>query len=406
MSASHSVPVWLLPLVALGLTACSPPAPLPNDAYIWQRKWTPALTDALRDQQQLVQRWRVLAAELETGPTTGQWRVMQPDWQSLRASQPRVVAVFRLNGQTARWDEAQALALIRSTLDQWQARGLRLAGVEVDYDCGTARLDNYRAFLGRLRAQLPPALPLSITALPAWLDNPAALTALLAVPDEAVLQVHAVRNPAQGLFDGPIALDWAERFAERTGRPWRIALPTYGTRVVWDRAGRLAGAESETPLLASAGGASRELLVTPAEMADFVQQLEKRRPAGLAGLVWFRLPTRDDRRAWSLTSWRAVLSRQPLRSTIELTQRQPAPGLYELWLTNQGNADALLPSAIRWPSRCMAADGSGGYALDYGKDGPFLHLKQPALLRAGERRQAGWLRCEQLDAAKDIHVQD
>jgi len=40
---------------------------LPQDAYVWQRKWTPALRVALNQSSDLVHAWRVLAAYSDTG---------------------------------------------------------------------------------------------------------------------------------------------------------------------------------------------------------------------------------------------------------------------------------------------------------------------------------------------------
>jgi len=47
-----------------------------------------------------------------------------------------------------------------------------VAGVEIDHDCATARLSAYARFLSILRARLDRTVPLSITALPAWLSAP------------------------------------------------------------------------------------------------------------------------------------------------------------------------------------------------------------------------------------------
>lgn len=38
-------------------------SPLPDDAYIWQRKWTPEVTGAMHASADLVHGWHVLAAE-------------------------------------------------------------------------------------------------------------------------------------------------------------------------------------------------------------------------------------------------------------------------------------------------------------------------------------------------------
>ncbi|POZ60277.1 DUF3142 domain-containing protein [Chromobacterium alticapitis] len=391
-----------LGLASLSLSACDHGTPLPNDAYVWQRQWTPELKDAIRDNADVVRQWRVLAGEREARPKQAEpWRYTEPDWPALLSSRRPVIAVFRLNGQAPPGNQ-DASAII-GRFRQWQARGAMLAGIEIDHDCASSRLPAYAAFLRELRRQLPAAATLSITALPTWLDSPA-LESLLAAPDESVLQVHAVMQPRRGLFDPEQAQDWAMAYAKRAPRPWRIALPAYGSRVVWDQAGRIAAVESERSLLIADGLAS-ELIAPPEQVMDFVKKMEAAPPRGLAGLVWFRLPTGQDRRAWSQSTWHAALARQPLFSKLEITATPAASGLYDLWLSNSGNADAPLPAALRWPASCLAADGAGGYALDYDAAGMLLRRVQPGLLQPGAKRRTGWLRCPALDPKKDIHVQ-
>ncbi|QEL55170.1 DUF3142 domain-containing protein [Chromobacterium paludis] len=386
------------------LAACSPRPPLPNDAYVWQRQWTPALSDAMRQSADVVSRWRVLAGEWEApSGQSARWRFSEPDWRALVQTRRPVIAVFRLDGQRPEWDAAAVSAAIAQRLDLWRVRGVNVAGVEIDHDCATARLPAYAAFLRQLRPRLPADAKLSITVLPAWLNSPA-LDVLLSLPDESVLQVHAVMQPGKGLFDPTRAQDWARAYARRTQRPWRIALPAYGSRVVWTSSGRIAAVESEQPLLTGDAMAS-ELVAPPAQVQDFVNIVEAAPPPGLAGLAWFRLPSRDDRRAWSLRAWHAVLARQPLRSELKLTAAPVSAGLYDLWLSNSGNADAALPAALRWPSACQAADGAGGYLLDYDATGMLLRRAQPGLLPPSAKRRVGWLRCPALNPKKDLHVQ-
>lgn len=382
------------------LAGCEPaPPPLPNDAYIWQRRWTPAVTHALADGADAVRSWRVLAAEMRTD---GVWFDAAPDLAALAASRRPVVLVLRLDGRVDDLPADQIITRAAATLAAWRSAGVTLAGLEIDYDCATSRLPAYTRLLAALKPRLQPGVPLSITALPTWLDSPA-LAALLAVPDESVLQVHAVQNPALGLFDAKRAHAWLDDYARRTNRPWRVALPTYGSRVAWDESGQIAAVESERPALMP-GGRSAELLVTPADMAAFVATLDRNRPTGLAGIVWFRLPTQTDTRAWSLPTWRAVLARQPLNPDVTVAaQAAGTSGARNVLLANRGNSDAPLPFAIRLDGACRAADGINGYTLEYDRQGMYLRRAQDGLLRAGVERAVGWIRCD--TATPSLHVQ-
>jgi hypothetical protein len=351
---------------------------------------------AMQASDGLVRAWRVLAAEMGAD---NRWTDITPDWTVLAAQKRPPFMVIRINGQLNDLQETASIARIAALINRWQQAGVSIAGVEIDHDCATARLPAYVHFLTALRKQLPPATPLSITALPTWLESPV-LDSLLAVPDEAVLQVHAVLNPRQGLFDAKLAQGWLTAFAEHTNHPWRVALPTYGTRVAWDANGNIADIESERPMLASAGSAAaNELVAKPEAIAAFVSQIETDRPRGMAGIVWFRLPTTDDARAWSLPTWRAILARQPLSAGMEVLAQADAnqanAALRNVILVNSGNTDAALPWSIRLDKACRSGDGINGYALETDSQGQYLRRTQDGLLRAGRQRNIGWLVCSQ-----------
>lgn len=363
---------------------------LANDAYVWQRQWTPSLARAISDSGNDVRAWRVLAAEMDA---RGQWRTFSPAWPVLAASGKPVIAVIRVEGALQQWDEAALMEHTRELLSQWRPRGIRFAGIEIDHDCATSRLPAYTHFLASLRPLMASGERLSITALPTWLESPE-LDALLAQADEAVLQVHAVQSPRAGLFQPERARAWLSEFARHTGKPWRVALPAYGTRVSWDDRGQVVAIESERPTLIDSTE-SRELFAEPATMQRFVSALEADVPHGLAGIVWFRLPTEGDERAWSMASWHAVLARTPLTSSV-MARTVPSddPSRLDVQVVNAGTGDVPLPALVRIDSACEAADGINGYALQRTPQGLYLQRTRVGLLRAGRQLAIGWLRCK------------
>lgn len=388
----------LLCVYCLVLAACGHAAvELENDAYIWQRQWTSELVDAMRQSATDVRDWRVLAAQTDA---QGRLRSFPADRAALASSGRPVVLVVRIDGQLAQWDEGALLAQILALRQSWQ--GSPIAGIEIDHDCGTARLPAYAHFLGRLKAGLGD-LPLSITALPAWLESPA-LDGLLTQVDEAVLQVHAVQSPRAGLFDAALAADWAQRFSARTAKPFRIALPTYASRVSFDADGRQLGVESEVPNLA--GGVSfSELAASPEAVAGFVAAMKERPPEHLVGLVWFRLPTGEDTRAWSLSTWHAVMRGLPLSSRLSVRARPAAAaGAVDLLLRNDGDVDVSLPSTLSLPADCKLADGINGYVLVSDRNGLRLQRRLDGWLHAHRERAVGWARCTGADPRIEIHA--
>lgn len=387
---------WLcLVLMLSGLARSGGPAgPLPQDAYVWQRRWTPALEEALRVSSDMIGRWRVLAAERDGA---GGMARTAPDWGAVARSGRPAVLVVRIGGSTPPPVDPAFLAEIGRAVDSATGQGVRVAGIEIDHDCATARLDGYALFLEALRRQLPPGLPLSITALPTWLPSPL-FGAVAGRVDEIVLQVHAVRNPRFGLFDPRSARMWLDQLARRTGTPFRVALPAYGVRVRWGADGRLAGVEGERPTLDGDGPAddqrASELAADPAEVAGLLRGLERNPPPGLRGVVWFRLPTAEDGRAWSLATWRAVMRGASLRTALSVEARDGgAPGLRDLVLVNAGAIDADLPRTVLLGAGCALADGVGGYALRREGARPALVRVQGGTLRGGQARVIGWMRC-------------
>lgn len=391
------------PLLALlfALLSAWPAFALSDDVYIWQRRWTPALLSAMQTASPAVKRWRVLAAEVDP---KGEWHTVKPDFEALRAGNRAVLATIRIEGRAM--PTADMIPALLGVIADWRAAGLPPAALEIDFDAPTSKLQGYAYFLRRLRPALPADLPLVITALPTWL-NSKELSPLLAQADESVLQVHAVGTPYDGLFQPWQARVWASEFATRTDKPWRIALPSYGTRAVWNAQGKLIAVDSEASSLV-AGDEARELFAAPKLVADFRADLQAKPPKGFAGFAWFRLPTAEDRRAWSLDSFLIVLRGEELHEKIErFIRRTQQPDVYDLFLRNTGNVDALLPSQLDFAPRCDRGDGANGFrwrrtvterhtASRLQRDG-----NDALPLRPGATLPVGWVHCPPAESKKE-----
>lgn len=380
----------LLAALAGLATAHRSPARETSDVYVWQRAWHPALRDALQQARDLTHAWHVLGAE---ATPQGALRPVAVDMASLASTGRPVVLVVRIDGQLAGLDGAALVRDIVALQQRWRTGGLLVSGVEIDHDCGTARLPAYAAWLADLRRALGPATPVSITALPAWLGSPA-LELVLAQADESVLQVHAVRQPRQGLFDPVLAWQWTTAWARRDRRPFRVALPTYGARLGFDAAGALSDIESESPTLRSADE-RRELSVSPAAVAAFVARVRADPPAHWVGWAWFRLPTSEDSRAWRLATWRAVVQGRPLHAWASVDWRPAGiAATYDVLLVNRGDTDADVPARVVLPAGCAQADGANGYHLTAAPGPRTLDADAAALLRPHASRVIGWMHCD------------
>lgn len=356
------------------MTAAASAGPLSHEAYVWQRLWTPDVRTAVHDSAGLFTRYRVLAAETDR---SGRLKPFAVDWTKAGT------AVVRIDGALQTFDAKAPLKELAALKARWP-RGI---GLEIDYDCGTASLPAYAAFLKEVRTLKP--VRLSITALPAWLES-ADLAAVLAQADDVVLQVHAVRSPSQGLFDPRLARRWIDRF-DRFGKPFRVALPDYGTRVIRSEGGAVIAMESEAPKLIG-GASAEELVATPETVANLLADLTRRRPQNLIGVAWFRLPVKGDIRVWSLPTLAAVIRGQPLapRAGIDLSPGL-APGSLDILIRNDGDTDVPPPRVVHLPPRCTPADGVGGYRYDAQKN--MLVRLQNVLIHAHHARVIGWARC-------------
>ncbi len=350
----------LLLVVGLACTRGDPPPArsLVHESYVWQRDWSPELARSITEAPSELGAFRVLARE-RSGPARTPVDVAV-DVDALARSGREVVAVMRVDG-TAPLEEL-SLQEVAVHARAWRARGVRVRGIELDHDCATASLAGYADWLTRERAALGD-LRLSITALPTWASSPV-LARLVSVPDDIVLQVHAVRAPT--LFTPEQARGFIESWSQATGRPFHVALPTYRVRL---RDGTRLSAE-------------------PQEVARFLAGLRERPVDGVTGLVWFRLGHRGDPEAWSLPTLAAVVRGEPLVPMLLPRLVDAGGGTLDIVLENTGRVDAEAPARLSFSGNLEVLDGVGGYT----PRGTSLVARMPPRLRVGERRVVGFVR--------------
>ncbi|MCH9687070.1 MAG: DUF3142 domain-containing protein, partial [Deltaproteobacteria bacterium] len=251
--------LFLLLAVWLGCGTTPPPAPrahgaLPQSAYIWQRQWSDAVTDAVRQSQpqtHAVGLWP-LAAELSCDNGQLRAQTVAVDYEAVGEATADVAVVIRVGPcPTATMDSPGATEALTEHVTEALARarhaGFEPREVQIDFDATVAQLRAYTRWLQALGPAVQPT-PLTITALPAWLGN-AALPPLLAATEGWVLQVHGLAPPTDiehpmAIFDADTAIDWIER-AARLQRPFRVSLPTYGYVAAFDEEGTFVGLAAE-----------------------------------------------------------------------------------------------------------------------------------------------------------------
>ncbi|MBI2876616.1 MAG: DUF3142 domain-containing protein [Candidatus Tectomicrobia bacterium] len=279
---------------------------------------------------------------------------------------------------------------------------LALAELQIDFDCADSKLSGYRLWVEAIRRKVAP-VPVTLTALPSWLSR-REFEGLAAASDGFVLQVHSLAWPtgtdAPFSLCDPAAARRAVERAARLGMPFRVALPTYGYVMAFDREGRPVGISAEGLSVAWPREVRRlDVHADPAAMAALVRAWTADRPASLQGIVWYRLPTSEDRLNWQWPTLATVMAGRAPRGALQAEARRPQPGLVEIDLVNAGNADRPLQVVVslRWrEARLVAGDALQGFEwIDAGPTEVRLHpTTNLALVRLGpgQRRMIGWLR--------------
>lgn len=361
--------------------------PLPHAAYIWQRAWHGGVTSSLAVAAARLDGFVVLAAEVGPAGTNP----VAPDYAALAATAKPIGLALRIN-RGAQFDHVPALA--ESVVAAARARRLAVAELQLDYDAPESQLASYRELVRAVRRRLAPT-PVTITALPSWMRQPA-FSNLVAASDGFVLQVHAL-DASLKLCDAALARSAVAR-ASRYGIPFQVALPTYGHVVGTDRAGRVLGVVSEAPSPSwPPGSLLHEVRSDPVAMAGLVREWGLGPPPNLKGFIWYRLPVSEDRLNWRWPTLAAIVAGRAPRPALALKVRQPRPGLVEIDLANHGEADASaeIGISVTWhDAELLACDALAGFAAHKAaaKSGSACaFVGNPRLAPAGQRT-IGWLR--------------
>jgi len=383
-------------------------AALPQEAYVWQRVWNEPVVEAITNHGEAFSNLVVLRAEIVWhGPKTEVIPV-KLDYTALASTHRPVGIALRVGGFAGPFmaeDRVTALLgqLATTFLAEARSNGIAASEFQIDFDCAASKLDGYCVWVEALRKKIAPT-PLTITVLPSWVKEPA-FKKLAEATDGYVLQVHSLERPKN--FEAPFTLcdpAAAQRAVEQAGQigaPFRVALPTYGYLLAFDKAGKLVGLSAEGPSKSwPADVQLREVHADPQEMARLIQVWSTNGPSTLRGIIWYRLPTIVDNFNWRWQTLGAIVASRFPRESFRGEARPVEKGLVEINLVNDGELDlsSRLVVEVRWSrvggARLIAADGLHGFNLL--NTGPssitFQKTSQPDRIAAGEKQTVGWLR--------------
>lgn len=387
---------------------------LATEAYVWQRDWNQSVQESVAEHSANFSCLVVLKAEVYWHSGEPQTVRVPIDYPILKRAGVSVGLALRIGpyaGPFSADDKAATFLsdLAQALIAEAKSSGLNVSELQIDFDCAESKLDGYRVWVESIRHKIA-AVPLTITALPSWLKQPA-FEKLVAATDGYVLQVHSLEAPKSvnqpfTLCD-PVA---AQRAVEQAGKfsiPFRVALPTYGYVIAFDSNGKFVGLSAEGPAKSwPANVQLREVRTDPDAMARLVRLWTTNHPAAMRGIIWYRLPVKNDFLNLRWPTLTAMMAGRPPREAIHATVRRVKPGLVEISLANDGELDLSSQIAVeaRWQNaRLVAGDGLNGFDLMDGQSSARFQNNQPSFrLPAGEQQIIGWLR---LSEDREVQVE-
>lgn len=382
---------WLL-VAIIFLTGChkNPPARLSMEAYVWQSQERPEVTRAIQTVKSEFDALHIRAAELQW---TGSQFEIDRTLTALPATNCGLVVRIGASAGSLEWNEVQTTAVAKIFRDLGR---LHPREIQCDYDCPQKRLAIYSKLLADLQAAAG-EVPVMPTVLPSWLAEPEFLK-LIDPRVGYVLQLHSLQlpsDPAQPvvIFD-PVAARKAVAIAASLNKSFRVAMATYGCEVRFRPDGKIADVISEDAATYSSAGIKRSFaLADPVASAALVQEWMTKRPSGLTGVIWYRLPIEGDHRNWPLQTLRKVMAGENADPKVEVVSVLNG-GATDLFLRNNAQFPARLPSIIRSATKPVAADGTTAYRNQAKPDGVEFALQADVWpwIDPGRKIPIGWVR--------------
>lgn len=379
---------------------------LQQDAYIWQRAWTPAVVKSVNEHSQHLGSLTCLAAEITPLLTDDEVVIIDLDYASLiQNGRPIILAVRVGNYPGPFTGEALTtrtlLRVIESVLARARDNNLAVAALEIDYDCATSKLSGYRDWLRLIRPKLGD-IKLSITTLPTWMNRSKAFSDLIGAADQFVLQVHSIQRPRYPTDDIELcnamqAYEWIIQ-ANEFKRPFFVALPTYGYELAFDQAGALIEVAAEdASAIRQSDLIYRRIMADPSAMAKLIQQLSRNSPSHCMGVIWYRLPIEGERLNWDALTWRSVMQGFTAKSDWRISAVTKEDGVTEIQILQASPVAAKPPSMVqlKWSgAEALAWDAQRHYSVR-SPTPTSLSWRRPAEVSAlpeGARWTIGWVR--------------
>ena len=373
---------------------------LQRGAYVWQREWTSAVSEAVVLNSTQLDGIVPLAAEVEWDRSAAQVVETNIDWSALRrfnkcAIALRVSAIGKRQ-QMQHFPLAAVVTEARKLLSEARKQQVAVAELQLDFDCPGKELSSYAQLVATIRDEIRPCRVV-LTTLPAWLDLDA-FALLLRNCDSYVLQVHSVplltSAASWKICDAAMARKWVKHAAAYK-KPFAVALPTYRCIAGYTPTGQLLGLTMDSVQARWPPGTKvREVAANPDELADLVREWQKQHPSELREVLWYRLPIATDARNWRFATFLAVVNGRRPQHRVDVISEGANP--VDLSISNHGEADERIDFQVIVKSvqPALAADALRGWsAQQNGTEIIFAANRGETLhLHPGQSCNIGWLR--------------
>lgn len=360
--------------VSQSTPSCYTNGPMIEDIYVWQRHWDGKVQQSILDHGHSFHRVVALHAEVSWSDRHKPLVHIPLDYRSLQSNSSTIGLVLRLGPYkgTYKEDDTTAKWLIQmgqAMIAEAKTNQMEVSEFQIDFDCAESKLAGYLLWIQAIRKAIAPT-PLTITALPSWMDQKEFETLIRNV-DSFVLQVHSVTPPRSTEHRIDLCpVDAARKAVEIAGSfevPFRVALPTYGYLVAYDSKGNYVGLSAETlPSDWPMDSFIKEAWSDPKSIAGLVSEWENQRPCSMQGLIWFRMPIEGDRMNWPWQTFNEVRKGNIPMPKLIIDVHQSSNELIEVFLCNQGNATAFSPPEviISWKNaKFLGGDGIQKFEL-------------------------------------------
>lgn len=372
--------------------------------YLWRQSYDEKTLSALKAAEENFEAVNFLLAKISFGKNkTPRLEFLPINPEYLKGLKIEKIACVRIEGLAGSEKDyeaaASAVARLAGECAIRALRGIGVSEIQIDFDCPESKLASYALWLEKIRAALPEGMRLSITAVPSQMDAKGFEKAI-AQCCCFTLQIHNLAQFGSGykIFDFDSSLAAARR-ADRFGKAFMVALPTYSHFVKFGEGGEAAKVFSEN--FSACGeeqgcGEIKKISADFFEVARLASEIKKAGLKNFRGEIFFRLPCGLEISNWSIETLLSVAKAEELKGSLAVSIEKFEGGLCEVFVENTGNVDICAPLEIE----CALGDfryceGLNGFVLARKTPRGFILENRRALdfrLPPNQKIKAAWVK--------------